>query len=49
MSAKTLQIKKNNINDDYEILQDLGEGCSGFVKCCTNKKTGEKCALKVTD
>ncbi|XP_038871721.1 MAP kinase-activated protein kinase 2-like [Salvelinus namaycush] len=43
-----LEIKRNAVTDDYKISsQVLGFGINGKVLECTNKKTGEKCALKV--
>lgn len=43
-----LDIKRNAVTDDYKISsQVLGLGINGKVLQCFNKKTGEKCALKV--
>uniref|UniRef100_A0A6Q2XEB8 non-specific serine/threonine protein kinase n=1 Tax=Esox lucius TaxID=8010 RepID=A0A6Q2XEB8_ESOLU len=43
-----LEIKRNAVTDDYTISsQVLGLGINGKVLECTNKKTGEKCALKI--
>ena len=43
-----LDIKRNAVTDDYKISsQVLGLGINGKVLECYNKKTGEKCALKV--
>ena len=43
-----LEIKRNAVTDDYKISsQVLGVGINGKVLECFNKKTGEKCALKV--
>ncbi|XP_021465254.2 MAP kinase-activated protein kinase 2 isoform X2 [Oncorhynchus mykiss] len=43
-----LEIKRNAVTDDYKISsQVLGFGINGKVLECTNKKTGEKCALKI--
>lgn len=43
-----LEIKRNAVTDDYKISsQVLGLGINGKVMQCFNKKTGEKCALKV--
>lgn len=43
-----LEIKRNAVTDDYKITsQVLGLGINGKVLECFNKKTGEKCALKV--
>lgn len=43
-----LEIKRNAVTDDYKISsQVLGLGINGKVLQCFNKKTGEKCALKV--
>ncbi|MEQ2167797.1 hypothetical protein GOODEAATRI_007682, partial [Goodea atripinnis] len=43
-----LDIKRNAVTDDYKISsQVLGLGINGKVLECFNKKTGEKCALKV--
>lgn len=43
-----LEIKRNAVTDDYKISsQVLGLGINGKVLECFNKKTGEKCALKV--
>ncbi|KAK6321567.1 hypothetical protein J4Q44_G00085430 [Coregonus suidteri] len=43
-----LEIKRNAVTDDYKISsQVLGFGINGKVLECTNKKTGEKCALKL--
>lgn len=42
------EIKRNAVTDDYKISgQVLGLGINGKVLQCFNKKTGEKCALKV--
>ncbi|KAM3621376.1 uncharacterized protein V6R79_010406 [Siganus canaliculatus] len=43
-----LEIKRNAVTDDYKIsTQVLGLGINGKVLQCFNKKTGEKCALKI--
>lgn len=43
-----LEIKRNAVTDDYKISsQVLGLGINGKVLECFNKKTGQKCALKV--
>uniref|UniRef100_A0A3P9PVA5 non-specific serine/threonine protein kinase n=1 Tax=Poecilia reticulata TaxID=8081 RepID=A0A3P9PVA5_POERE len=43
-----LYIKRNAVTDDYKISsQVLGLGINGKVLECFNKKTGEKCALKI--
>lgn len=43
-----LDIKRNAVTDDYKIsTQVLGLGINGKVLQCFNRKTGEKCALKV--
>lgn len=43
-----LEMKRNAVTDDYKIsTQVLGLGINGKVLQCFNKKTGEKCALKV--
>ncbi|XP_046882198.1 MAP kinase-activated protein kinase 3 [Hypomesus transpacificus] len=43
-----LEIKRNAVTDDYKITsQVLGLGINGKVLECFNKKTGEKCALKI--
>ncbi|XP_071402778.1 MAP kinase-activated protein kinase 3 [Centroberyx affinis] len=43
-----LEIKRNAVTDDYKISsQVLGLGINGKVLECSNKKTGEKCALKI--
>lgn len=43
-----LEIKRNAVTDDYKVSsQVLGLGINGKVLQCFNKKTGEKCALKV--
>ncbi|XP_064161426.1 MAP kinase-activated protein kinase 3 [Anguilla rostrata] len=40
--------KRNAVTDDYKISsQVLGLGINGKVLECYNKKTGEKCALKI--
>lgn len=45
-----LELKRNAVTDDYKISsQVLGLGINGKVLECFNKKTGDKCALKVTD
>uniref|UniRef100_A0A8D0D9M2 non-specific serine/threonine protein kinase n=1 Tax=Sander lucioperca TaxID=283035 RepID=A0A8D0D9M2_SANLU len=42
------EIKRNAVTDDYKISsQVLGLGINGKVLQCFNKKTGEKCALKI--
>ncbi|XP_048874080.1 MAP kinase-activated protein kinase 2-like [Brienomyrus brachyistius] len=44
----TLEIKRNTITDDFKISsQVLGLGINGRVLQCCNRKTGEKCALKI--
>lgn len=43
-----LEIKRHAVTDDYRISsQVLGLGVNGKVVECYNKKTGQKCALKV--
>ena len=43
-----LDIKRHAVTDDYKVSsQVLGLGINGKVLECFNKKTGEKCALKV--
>ncbi|KAG9332624.1 hypothetical protein JZ751_014722 [Albula glossodonta] len=43
-----LEIKRNAVTDDYKVSsQVLGLGINGKVLECYNKKTGEKCALKI--
>lgn len=43
-----LEIKRNAVTDQYKISsQVLGLGINGKVLECFNKKTGQKCALKV--
>lgn len=43
-----LEIKRNSMTDDFKISsQVLGLGINGRVLECRNKKTGQKCALKV--
>lgn len=43
-----LEIRRNAVTDDYKISsQVLGLGINGKVLECFDKKTGEKCALKV--
>ncbi|XP_054640457.1 MAP kinase-activated protein kinase 3 [Dunckerocampus dactyliophorus] len=43
-----LDIKRHAVTDDYKISsQVLGLGINGKVMQCFNKKTGEKCALKI--
>ncbi|AWP03288.1 MAP kinase-activated protein kinase 3 [Scophthalmus maximus] len=43
-----LEIKRHAVTDDYKISsQVLGLGINGKVLECFNKKTGEKCALKI--
>uniref|UniRef100_A0AAQ5Y2W7 non-specific serine/threonine protein kinase n=1 Tax=Amphiprion ocellaris TaxID=80972 RepID=A0AAQ5Y2W7_AMPOC len=43
-----LDIKRNAVTDDYKIsTQVLGLGINGKVLECFNKKTGQKCALKI--
>ncbi|KAJ8370572.1 hypothetical protein SKAU_G00106000 [Synaphobranchus kaupii] len=43
-----LEIKRNAVTDEYKISsQVLGLGINGKVLECYNKKTGEKCALKI--
>lgn len=47
-SYPKVEIKRNAVTDDYKISnQVLGLGINGKVLECYNKKTGEKCALKV--
>uniref|UniRef100_A0A8C5G719 non-specific serine/threonine protein kinase n=1 Tax=Gouania willdenowi TaxID=441366 RepID=A0A8C5G719_GOUWI len=42
------EIKRNAVTDDYKISsQVLGLGINGKVLECFNKKTGQKCALKI--
>ncbi|XP_048879396.1 MAP kinase-activated protein kinase 3 [Brienomyrus brachyistius] len=43
-----IEIKRNSVTDDYKISsQVLGLGINGKVLECHNKRTGEKCALKI--
>ncbi|CAL8336195.1 unnamed protein product [Merluccius merluccius] len=43
-----LELRRNAVTDDYTIsTQVLGLGINGKVMQCFNKKTGEKCALKI--
>lgn len=43
-----LEIKRHAVTDDYKVSSRvLGFGINGKVLECFNKKTGEKCALKV--
>lgn len=43
-----LEIKRHAVTDDYKVSsQVLGLGVNGKVVECYNKKTGQKCALKV--
>ena len=45
-----LEIKRYAVTDDYKIsTQVLGLGINGKVLECFNKKTGQKCALKVVE
>lgn len=45
-----LEIKRNAVTDDYKVSSKvLGLGINGKVLQCFNKKTGEKCALKVLE
>ncbi|KAL2091375.1 hypothetical protein ACEWY4_013638 [Coilia grayii] len=47
-SYPKVEIKRNAVTDDYKISnQVLGLGINGKVLECYNKKTGEKCALKI--
>lgn len=47
-ASTKLDIKRNAVTDDYKISsQVLGLGINGKVLECFNRKTGEKCALKV--
>lgn len=47
-SYPKVEIKRNAVTDDYKISsQVLGLGINGKVLECYNKKTGQKCALKV--
>ncbi|XP_054879307.1 MAP kinase-activated protein kinase 3 [Poeciliopsis prolifica] len=47
-ASPKLEIKRNAVTDDYKISsQVLGLGINGKVLECFNKKTGEKCALKI--
>ncbi|XP_028853566.1 MAP kinase-activated protein kinase 2-like [Denticeps clupeoides] len=43
-----LEVRRNAVTDDYKISsQVLGMGINGKVLECFNKKSGEKCALKI--
>lgn len=43
-----LEIKRHAVTDDYKVSSRvLGLGINGKVLECFNKKTSEKCALKV--
>ncbi|XP_073681982.1 MAP kinase-activated protein kinase 3 [Garra rufa] len=43
-----LEIKRHAVTDDYKVSsQVLGLGVNGKVVECYNKKTGQKCALKI--
>lgn len=44
------EIKRHAVTDDYKVsTRVLGLGINGKVLECFNKKTWEKCALKVPD
>ena len=49
-SQRVLQVKKHSLDDDYKVNSHdvLGLGINGKVLGCTNRKTGQKCALKVS-
>ncbi len=43
-----LEIKRHALSEDYKVSSHvLGLGVNGKVVECYNKKTGQKCALKV--
>lgn len=44
-----LNVKKHSLDQDYKVHSNdvLGLGINGKVLGCTNRKTGQKCALKV--
>ena len=48
-AQRMLKVKKHSLDDDYVVHSNdiLGLGINGKVLACTNKKTGQKCALKV--
>ena len=49
-ASKSLHVKKHSLDDDYQVHSNdiLGLGINGKVLGCTNRKTGQKCALKVS-
>ena len=50
-SQRVLQVKKHSLDEDYKVNSHdvLGLGINGKVLGCTNRKTGQKCALKVSE
>ena len=48
-AVQQLTVKKHSLDQDYKVhAQDvLGLGINGKVLACTNRTTGQKCALKV--
>jgi len=49
-SQRVLQVKKHSLDEDYKVNSHdvLGLGINGKVLGCTNRKSGQKCALKVS-
>ena len=48
-SAAAVEIKKADPNKFYKRIRKLGEGASGVVFEAIQKKTGKRCAIKMTD
>ncbi|XP_078485546.1 MAP kinase-activated protein kinase 2-like [Ciona intestinalis] len=49
VAERILNVKKYSLDEDYKVNSEnvLGLGINGKVVGCTNRKTGQKCALKV--
>ncbi|CAK8685465.1 unnamed protein product [Clavelina lepadiformis] len=48
-TPRNFQVKKHSLDQDYKVYSSdvLGLGINGKVLACTNRKTGQKCALKI--
>lgn len=42
----SFEVEKRSVDERYEVGKELGRGCFGVVRICTDKKTGKQWALK---
>ncbi|KAJ8903828.1 hypothetical protein NDN08_000361 [Rhodosorus marinus] len=49
LTSRLGQVLKRNVEDYYDLGAKIGEGSNGTVRFGTNRKTGERVAIKVTD